>query len=75
MIKCVLDRAMPYSRAGQRIRKIRIAHKLSQEDLGGMVGTDYSLIGKIERGERRIHLELLEKIARALNVGVEELIK
>jgi transcriptional regulator with XRE-family HTH domain len=60
---------------GQRIRNIRKSQGLTQEDLGEKVQQPQSYIGSIERGEKNISLDTLERIATALKVRVEELIK
>jgi transcriptional regulator with XRE-family HTH domain len=60
---------------GQRIRNLRKIQGLTQEELGERVQQPQSYIGAIERGEKNISLETLERIANALKVRVEELIK
>lgn len=58
---------------GTRIRDIRRANGLSQEALAEKAGFNPSYIGFIERAERNISLKNLDKIASALNVGVNQL--
>ncbi|CAH1224402.1 helix-turn-helix transcriptional regulator [Paenibacillus sp. JJ-223] len=58
---------------GTRIRDIRRSQNLSQEALAEKAGFNPSYIGFIERAERNISLKNLEKIASALDVGVNEL--
>ncbi|MGP0576115.1 helix-turn-helix domain-containing protein [Paenibacillus peoriae] len=59
---------------GTRIRDIRKSKGLSQEALAEKAGFNSSYIGFIERAERNISLKNLEKIAKALNVGVYQLL-
>ncbi|MDY8022798.1 helix-turn-helix transcriptional regulator [Paenibacillus polymyxa] len=59
---------------GTRIRDIRKSKGLSQEALAEEAGFNSSYIGFIERAERNISLKNLEKIAKALNVGVYQLL-
>ncbi|AET59449.1 helix-turn-helix domain-containing protein [Paenibacillus terrae] len=59
---------------GTRIRDLRKSKGLSQEALAEKAGFNSSYIGFIERAERNISLKNLEKIAKALNVGVYQLL-
>ena len=56
------------------IRHYRRIRKLSQDELGEMVGTTGQNIQKMETGRSRLYLDWLEKIAVALDVGVADLI-
>ncbi|MNZ89402.1 HTH-type transcriptional regulator SinR [compost metagenome] len=58
---------------GTRIRDIRKTRGLSQEALAEKAGFNPSYIGFIERAERNISLKNLEKIATALDVGINQL--
>lgn len=53
---------------GERIRQIRKDNKISQEKLGEMAQLQSSYIGGVERGERNISLETLEKIIKAFDM-------
>ncbi len=44
-------------------------------DLANKAGLDRTYIGGIERGERNVALENIEKIAKTLGVSIEELFK
>jgi transcriptional regulator with XRE-family HTH domain len=50
------------------MRSIRKEKGLTQEALAEKAGLHYSYIGGVERGERNISLETLEKIIEALEV-------
>src|SRR5690349_9282124 len=47
---------------------------LSQTDLADKVGTTLNMLGKLERGDRTLDIEWLEKIGRALDVEPYQLI-
>ncbi|MGG4094466.1 helix-turn-helix domain-containing protein [Paenibacillus lautus] len=57
---------------GERIRQIRKDHKISQEKLGELAQLQSSYIGGVERGERNISLETLEKIIKAFDMHYTE---
>ncbi|NRR22794.1 helix-turn-helix domain-containing protein [Brevibacillus sp. MS2.2] len=56
------------SHVGTRIRLLRKNRGLTQEQLGERVHQPQSYIGSIERGEKNISLDTLERIAEALDV-------
>ena len=57
---------------GKRIKKLRTAKKLTQEDLADILGTDQKHISNIECGVT-FPSQLLKEIANALNVSLPEL--
>jgi len=61
------------NRFGKKVRKLRKKSGLSQEDFANRIGLHRTYIGAIERGERNISLENIEKIARALKIDIKEL--
>ena len=56
---------------GQRIKKCRKAHKLSQTDLGNKIGVAWQQIQKYERGVNRVSASRLWQIADVFEVSVE----
>ena len=58
---------------GQRLKNIRNAKKISQEQLAGETGFELSQIGRIERGEINTSISHVAAIAKALKVKPEEL--
>ncbi|MBO7133502.1 MAG: helix-turn-helix transcriptional regulator [Bacteroidales bacterium] len=56
------------------IRKLRLARHLSQEKLAAEAGLHRTYIGMIERCEKNVTVVCLERIARALNVDIIDLI-
>ncbi|SEB20876.1 helix-turn-helix domain-containing protein [Paenibacillus sp. 276b] len=59
---------------GERIRAIRKAKGLTQQQLAELSGLDDAYVGSLERGERNFSIDTLEKIVVALNVPVQDLI-
>ena len=61
---------------GKRVRELRQQKGLtSQISLANKAGLDRTYVGGIERGERNLGLENLEKIAKALGISLEELFR
>ena len=61
-------------RFGARLRELRKARGLSQEELALESGLDRSYVGKIERGESNVALINIHRIAAAMNVAAVELL-
>lgn len=64
-----------YKEIGSRIVDARRAKNMSQEQLATESGIDRSHMGFIEQGRRKPTLSTLFKIAKTLNVSLEELFK
>ena len=60
---------------GEKIREERLKRNLSQEELAARAGVHRTYIGMIERAEKNITLGNIEKLAKALGVPIEELLK
>lgn len=60
---------------GSRVRELRIAAGLSQEELADRAGLHRTYVGGIERGERNIGVLNLFGLARALKVSPSELLR
>jgi transcriptional regulator with XRE-family HTH domain len=60
---------------GENVRFFRIKNGVSQEDLAVQASLHRTYIGSIERGERNVSLENIIKIAYALGVSPEKLLK
>jgi transcriptional regulator with XRE-family HTH domain len=58
---------------GERVRELRRAKGLSQEDLSFKAGMHRTYLGGIERGERNPSLMNITAIAEALEITVSEL--
>lgn len=60
---------------GKALREIRLKKKMSQGDVAEKLGVHRSYISELERGKRNPSLLTIKKIAKALEVSVDELIK
>ncbi len=58
---------------GARVRSIRKSKGLTQEQLADLASTSHSYIGDLERGERNVTLQSLQRISDALGVTFFEL--
>jgi len=58
---------------GERVRKLRLARNLSQEELAFKTSVHRTYLGGIERGERNPSLKNIAAIAKALNVTLAQL--
>lgn len=65
---------MDYYEIGQRIRRIRKAHKLSQEELAEKVGISTTHMSHIETGNTKLSLPVLVSIASTLSVRTDDLL-
>lgn len=59
---------------GERIRSLREQKKLSQGDIGGRTGLLRCYISRVENGHTVPAIETLEKIARALDLKLYQLV-
>lgn len=59
---------------GKKIKQARERIDISQEDLAVKTHLTQTFISLLETGKRKASMKTLEKIARALNVRVNELI-
>ena len=57
---------------GNKVRKERAKLGLSQEKLATKVGVHRTYIGMIERAEKNITLENIEKVAKALGLKLSD---
>lgn len=64
------------SQIGKNLKKFRQQKGLSQDRLSKMADVSYNTIIKLERGGiTNPTIETLQKIAKALNISVDDLIK
>ena len=59
---------------GERVRKLRLARNMSQEELAFKAHVHRTYLGGIERGERNPSLKNIGAIAKALEVTVSQLV-
>jgi len=60
---------------GQNMKKIRLAKQMSQGDICRKLGLGRSYISNVESGKNNPTLSTITKLAKALGVRIEELIK
>jgi len=60
---------------GHNIRRLRSERGLTQADLALKAGLNRSYLGNVERGQRNISLDNIAKVAHALAVSPEVLLK
>lgn len=61
---------------GDNIKKLRAKLNLTQDDLARKSGVKYTTLSKVESGfVTKPTVQTVAKIAKALNVSIEELIK
>jgi transcriptional regulator with XRE-family HTH domain len=59
----------------QRLRQIRQIRGLSQEELADIAGLHRTYVGSVERSERNISIDNIERLANALEVDITELLR
>lgn len=57
------------------LRKVRQARGISQEKLADMAGLHRIYIGSVERGERNISIDNIERLATALDLKPADLLR
>jgi transcriptional regulator with XRE-family HTH domain len=57
------------------LRKERLKKNLSQEALADLAGLHRTYVGSVERGERNISIDNMERLATALGCNLTELLK
>ncbi len=58
---------------GNKIKELRKQKGLSQEKLANLADIDRTYLPTIEKGERNVSIEVVEKLANALNVEIKDL--
>ena len=80
--ECIFDKALILKAVyiliimdfGQNMMLIRKQKKLSQAALGKVIGTSGDVIGRYERGDIKPSVEVVAKIADALEVSIDYLV-
>jgi len=60
---------------GKKVREERARLGLSQEELASRAGVHRTYIGMIERAEKNITLENIEKVSKALKISISDFFK
>ncbi|MDR3505269.1 MAG: helix-turn-helix transcriptional regulator [Acidocella sp.] len=63
------------ARVARNIRRLRVGKKLSQDAFAADTGIDRAYVSRLEGGQENPTILLLERIAQALEVEVEELFR
>ena len=59
----------------RNLREFRTLRKLLQEDLAELADLHRTYIGSVERGERNISIDNMERLAEALGLRVLDLVR
>lgn len=59
----------------RNLKELRAKADLSQEELADLAGLHRTYIGSVERGERNISIDNMERLASALTVDIKDLLK
>lgn len=60
---------------GQNLRRRREALGISQEDLAEKADLHRTYIGSVERGERNVSIDNMDRLALAVGSSIQELLK
>lgn len=70
-----MEKSASAKKFGSNIKKIRLAKNMSQGDLCRALKVDRAYMSNIENGKKNPTLATIEKIANALGVSLEKLMK
>ena len=59
----------------ENLRKARLAKKLSQEDLAELSGLHRTYVGSVERAERNVSIDNMERLSAAVGVSLPDMLK
>lgn len=62
-------------RFGKRIKQLRLSKGISQEKFAIAIGMDRTYYASVENGKRNISIVNIEKIAKGLDISLEELFR
>lgn len=65
---------MPVITFGNRLKEARETVGLTQEELADRIGLSVSAVRKIERGERKLTIDWVNRLAQALGVDAVEIV-
>lgn len=55
-----------------KLKELRTTRKMSQENLANTAGIDRTYLQSIEKGDRNVSLETIEKLAIALQIEIKD---
>ena len=64
-----------HNKIGQKIKEIRNNKNLSQEKLANIADIDRTYLPDIEKGNRKISIQILNKITNALEIRLSDFFK
>lgn len=56
------------------LRQARLQRGMSQEELAHLAGLHRTYVGSVERGERNVSIDNMERLAQALGLDVADLL-
>ncbi len=59
----------------RNLRQMRLEQRLSQEDLAEAAGVHRTYVGSVERAERNVSIDNMERLARALRTDLPSLLR
>ena len=60
---------------GENMKKIRLEKEMSQGDICRALSLDRAYISNVENGKQNLTISTMEKVAKALGVGLDDLLK
>jgi transcriptional regulator with XRE-family HTH domain len=69
-----LNKSSARIRFAKRLREERIARGLSQEELADIATLHRTYVGSVERGERNISIDSMERLSEALGLDLSALL-
>lgn len=61
-------------RVGNIVRHTRLSRNLTQEQLAELVGTSYTYLSSLERGQRNVTIQTLARIAEACDTDLFQML-
>ena len=59
----------------ENLRKARLAKELSQEDLAELASLHRTYVGSVERAERNVSIDNMERLASAVGISLPSLLQ
>lgn len=72
--RCLVRHSPSANRCGNRLREIRMRHKLNQTQIAEKINMSQMGYSKYETGEIMLHTRLLIKLSRIYNVSIDYLL-
>ena len=58
-----------------KLKQLRVEHKLTQQQLGELLGYKNNSICQIENGKRNMSIEKMVELAKLFDISIDELFK